>query len=397
MVRGGRLTVFALLAAFWAAADRVWKLVGVLAFFSRPRRTGRAGLVSILQPILGGDPALEGCLRHNLLVDHGLPVEFVWLLDEDDEEGIDICERLAIGAPVRLVRLPPPPATASPKLVKLIAGLERAAGDTIAVLDDDTMLRTGGLAEAVAGLDEPDAGLAFGIPCYRSFDNLPSALVSLWVNANSLMTYLPYLTICDPLTINGMFYVLRRDTLRAIGGFSGLEHLLADDFAVASRVRSAGLRLVQTPVIHPIQTTVIDGGHYRRLMGRWLAFPRESLLRHLTLTERTVLAVVALVPSLLPAISLGAALLSRRKAAWLAAGGAILLNAVAAATVNERLLGGATPRRWLALDPFVQLLTPLHLIGAMLGREMDWRGHRIRVQPGGSFEIVSRRGSNAGR
>ena len=125
----------------------------------------------------------------------------------------------------------------------------------VCVLDDDTRLPDWGLEQCLPFLDRPGVGLAFGLPYYRHFGNLWSALVSLFVNGQSLLTYVPYTALSEPFTINGMFYALRREVLDAVGGFAGLEGILADDFAVASRLREHGYRLAQTPLATPSAPT----------------------------------------------------------------------------------------------------------------------------------------------
>ena len=74
-------------------------------------------------------------------------------------------------------------------------------------------------------------------------------MVACFVNSHSLLTYIPYLQFSPPLTINGMFYCIRRTVLDGVGGFDGLEETLADDFAIARRMRQHGLRLLQTPLL----------------------------------------------------------------------------------------------------------------------------------------------------
>lgn len=47
--------------------------------------TGPAASVTVLQPILSGDPALAATLAHG--PDQAKAARFVWLVDEDDAEG----------------------------------------------------------------------------------------------------------------------------------------------------------------------------------------------------------------------------------------------------------------------------------------------------------------------
>src|SRR6476660_6055332 len=115
------------LLAILMLAEKVWRHVTVVRFFRRPvpppRREVR--LVSILQPILSGDPTMPDCLERNLRMRTRYPLEFIWLVDDNDHEGERICRRLIARYRDRAIRLhlmPPPGERDNPKMVKLIEG-----------------------------------------------------------------------------------------------------------------------------------------------------------------------------------------------------------------------------------------------------------------------------------
>lgn len=383
--------------ALGVLAVRLWKHWRVVRFFRRAAVSPRAGpeLVSIMQPILSGDPFLESCLRRNLATKTGYQREWLWLIDDDDAEAQRLHGVLAAefpGETIRMIVLPPPPQRTNPKLWKLRAGLAHIHGTMICVLDDDTSLPDWGLEQALPLLDAPNAGLVFGLPFYRSFDTPWSALVALFVNSNSLPTYTSYIALTEPFTINGMFYALRRDTLAQIGDFAGLEGVLADDFAVAQRVRKAGLRLIQSPLRHAVATHVPSAARYRSLLQRWFIFPRESLLRHLRLRELLVLQVLTLLPTLFPVLLALATLLDRsRWQRWYML--LYMAHSVGQfAHLNRAYLGDATPWRYLPLVPLVEAMTPAQVLVALLSpQRIVWRGHVMDVEPGGGFRFVQRR------
>jgi ceramide glucosyltransferase len=379
-------------------AERLGKWWLVVRYFARPRPQPqrKPERISILQPILSGDPTMPTCLAHNVGVMARLApqaVTFHWLVDESDTAGQTICRSIMASYPqmkIELTLLPPAPQGHNPKMVKLIAALPMTTGDVICVLDDDTMLPQSGVAEALPYLDLDAAGLVFGLPYQVDFSNLWSRLVALFVNSSSLLTYLPYLVLSEPLTINGMFYLLRRTVLAEMGSFSGLEPILADDFAIAQRVRSHGYRLVQTPLRHAVSNHVATGGAYWRLLTRWLTFPRESLLRHLAGRDLMVLYGNTLLPTLAPLLLLVAGLIESTW--WWMAGGYLLLNYLICLDLDRRYLGRATPLRWSWLLPVAQLLLPLQLLTALLRpRRINWRGHVMQVAQGGGFRYVRRR------
>jgi ceramide glucosyltransferase len=416
-------------ATFALLVFTLWRHATVLRFFrahspaaplaargARPRLAPE--LVSILQPILSGDPTLPVTLGYNVRTPAYYRREFLWLV-EDDVAGRQICGDLIAAHPdvtIRLLLQGIPPQGVNPKTFKLINGLAAAQGDIICVLDDDTMLtlppaprggqdgQSSGTPAACSGdplcaclpyLYAPGAGLAFGLPYQVNFRNLWSALIALFVNANSLPTYISYASLHKPVTINGMFYALRRTTLLAAGGFSGLEHTLADDFAVAQRIRSLGpeaLHLVQTPLRHAISTDVPTARRYLSLMQRWFIFPRESLLRHLPLPELGLLYGLILLPTLLPPLLVLGAVIWPSPLLWGLLGCWFALSYGLFLQLNAAYLYHATPLRWSLLLPLMQLLFPLQLLAALLlPQRITWRGHTMAVMRGGGFRYINRR------
>src|SRR5215203_2314141 len=98
--------------------ERLWKYGLVVRFFRDGLRHIQAPvrsmprLVSFLQPILSGDPAMPRCLEHNLQISHPCPVEFLWLVDLDDEVGLAVCHGLMAKYPqvaIQLLTLPHSP------------------------------------------------------------------------------------------------------------------------------------------------------------------------------------------------------------------------------------------------------------------------------------------------
>jgi ceramide glucosyltransferase len=381
--------------------EKAWRHLLVVRFFRRPvpQAAREPELVSILQPILSGDPTMPVCLERSLQLRCRYPLEYVWLVDLDDPAAQRICMDLCGKYPerdVNVVVMPPPSERQNPKMVKLVEGARLANGDVLCVLDDDTQLPDGGLEQCIPYLDRPGVGLAFGLPYYLNFTNLWSSLVSYFVDSHSLLTYIPYTRLSDPFTINGMFYAVRRDVLERVGGFNGLERLLADDFAVAQRFRRNGYRLAQTPLLHGISTHVTGPRHYLSLIQRWFIFPRESLMRHLQPREQAVLYGFGLAPALFP-LSLLTYFLSRptrRKALF-----ALLYfgySYAAFAHINKTYLREAAPWRKSWLVPVIQAVFPLQLLAALLSpQRITWRGHLMQVERGGGFRFVRRRNPGA--
>ena len=376
--------------------ERLFKYLLVVRFFRRPipPHGQPVALVSILQPILSGDPTMPAGLEQNLTMQTRYPLEFLWLVDEDDFEAQRICRDLLARHPdkkARMILLPPPGPRQSPKMIKLIAGARHVSGDVLCVLDDDTRLPDFGLETCLPFLDQPGVGLAFGLPYYVSFENFWSRLVAYFVNSHSLMSYVPYAMLAEPVTINGMFYAIRRGVLDDIGGFEGLESILADDFAIAQRMRARGYRLAQTPLRHAISTWVGAPRHYFSLIQRWFIFPRESMLRHLNAREQVLFYGMALLPVFLPWLAILVSL--QMPGLWLGSLFYFVCNQLIFVRFNRVYLKRASPGRHSYWVTLIALLLPLQVLAALLApQRVNWRGNILQVEPGGGFQFVRRRG-----
>lgn len=394
---GGSMKRLWYLSGLLLLFERVWKHWLVIRFFQRPVpiSTTEPALVSILQPVLSGDPTMFACLERSLKLASRYRLEYIWLADNDDSAGQGICEQLMARYPeraVQLITLPQPPEGCNPKTFKLVAGTKVARGEILCVLDDDTMLPDHGLEACLPFLDQPGVGLAFGLPYYVNFSDKWSSMVSAFVNSNSLLTYIPYTVLTQPFTINGMFYAIRREVLAEVGGFEAIEHIFADDFAVAQLMRSHGYRLAQTPLCHGISTQIRGPRHYLSLFQRWFVLPRESLLRHLDLRDRLIVYGLGLVPALFPLL-LVLCLLVRPSRRLL--GYALFYfgyNYAIFAHFNRRYLQAASPWHKSWLVPLMQIVFPLQLLVALFSpQRINWRGNLVQVERGGGFSYVRRR------
>ncbi len=380
--------------------EKLWRVALVARFFCRPVPIDdgpEPGLVSILQPVMGGDPNLFICLEESLQMQTRYRVEFWYLLDDGDADAERVCGDLLARYPqtvAGILWLPPPPEGVSPKLFKLVAGQTASRGDIVCCLDDDTSLPDFGLETCLPYLENSGVGVAFGLPYYRSFENFWSAYVASFVNASSLLTYIPYTFLCPPFTINGMFFAVKRETLQSVGGFETILPILADDFGVAQVFKDAGYTLAQTPLRHGIRTHVRDFRHSRQLLGRWFTAPRESLFRHISPKERSLLVGMGVCANVLPVALLIAALAARQPVALAVAGGFFLVALLTTAVLNGRYLRAATPAwaLWL-LTPLVLVVFPLQMMLALLAprQRVHWRGNVMEPSKGGTFRFVARR------
>lgn len=349
----------------------------------QPAQPAVPATATILQPILSGDPFLETALRTNL-ANAPKNVTFLWLIDEDDAEA----QRIAAQFDAPVLLCPPPRAHENPKTAKLQRALAHVDTEYFAVLDDDTILPPHHVDRALHALQ--NATLYTGLPCYLPGANLWSSLVAHFVNNNSILTYLPL----PPVTINGMFYVMRTNDLRDMGGFAPIVDQLCDDYAVARLVKRHGGTIHQgiTPLF--LRTTVPDGRRYLGLMQRWFLFA-NVLLRDQPMTMQLLLIPMLGLPPLLFALSFlsiaGGTIPTIALIAMLAVRHTLLRNLHRTLFVSPENRQPAP-----AFNPFTsilsELLQPLHWLHASLQHTLQWRTRRIVLGRDGTFSYVGRDG-----
>lgn len=397
------MTILLLLLGLLFIGERIGKYLLINRFFTENSAIAQENVkpeevtASILQPILSGDPTLWNCLSRNLQMKTDYNTEFLWLIDDDDAAAQVGCRQLIEQYPdarVNLISLPPPQDDISPKTFKLIEGLKFAQGQIIAVLDDDTVLPDGGLEQCIPFLARPEVGVAFGLPYYINFSNLWSSLVSCVVNSSSLLIYIPYTFVTKPFTINGMFFVVKREILDRVNGFSGLETAIVDDFAIAKRFRDRGYQLAQTPVCHGISTQINNASHYLTLLTRWFVFPQESIMKSVTIRELVVFYTMAFIPTFAPLAVVISLILFPSIYSMVFTIIYFSINLYILIQLNSKYLRNATPTQQIPLLLLVQILLPINIIIALLSpRKINWRGHIMELRNDGGFHFIQRRGN----
>ena len=340
--------------------------------------------LTIVQPILSGDPQLEDALAATLVACPDARV--LWLVDEDDAEGRRAAAAARARHPlarVEVVECPPCPPATGPKMFKLALAEDRLRTDAFAVVDDDTRVTAAGVAALLDGLRIAD--VSTGLPSYVAGEGGWSRLVAEFVNDRAILTYLPMAALGPARALNGMAWAMRRSTLERLGGFSQLTELLADDLAIAQLVRRAGGVIDQTEVPHHVSTTVPDVHGYRALMHRWMVFAGLSLRVEPSGWRAAIVAASGL-PSAGLAVLLGLAVARPTPVRIAAAAGALAARSAVIAVVQRALTGRV--RHHPARSLVAELALPAQFLGAFLDRRIAWRSSRYLVHANDRFEEV---------
>lgn len=375
------------------ALDRLLKLIAVVDFFrrSRPAAPVPWPSVTLIQPVTKGASDLEGAMLARQQLDYPAPIQHLVVCDAADHDSQRACRALvAAGAAdsSELVVVTNPGGTIATKIAKLQAALPRATGDILCFIDDDVIVRPESLRVLVRHVVQPQVGAVFGLACYINWHTIWSSLMSAFVNANALLSYIPITYLTEPFTITGHFFALRREVFARIGGLQQMEHRISDDHELGLRCQAAGLRLVQTPLVYDVTNDMPSWRAYRLQMRRWFVFPKQAMLPTMSAHDKRAMAIGSL-GNLIPGILAMVALLTGRRAAWRGLGASLGIFSAVYLLCEWCYLRRVTPiRRWPLL-PVVAILPPVQVVWTLLsGNDIEWRGRRMRIHRGGIIEAA---------
>ena len=326
-----------------------------------PRSAGVSGHDTIVQPILSGDPLLEGMLARNLTAHP--EASFLWMIDEDDSEAHRIAAKLA-RPNVHVIVCEAPRDGENPKLAKLIRALEVqrwAVAGRLIVLDDDTFLPG----------DLPAGALVTGLPIFTAKGTLYERLIGGFVNGGALLTYLPAAALGLQRTINGMIYSVDPAQLQSLGGFAAAGHELTDDYAVARLYLRNGLGITQSIVPAHVEMTVTTASHYIRVMRRWMMFAARYFGDNATLATVFWIAL----PSLLPLIGMVV-----NPVVWIPT---LLLKSLLNRLILWRITTVSSTPLDLMFEVAADLLNPIWMTLAFVQpNRLSWRNRKIELENG---------------
>ncbi len=376
------------------ALDRLLKLAAVVVFFRRPTPPPpeRWPGVTMLHPITRGASALRAALRARARLEYPVPIQHLLICDAGDGGSQQMCREVLAEYPTmqaQMVLVWSSNGIAS-KIQKLQAALPSASGEVLCFVDDDVLLRPSTLRVLLPYLSQPGVGAVFGLACYTNWRTPWSSLMSGFVNANALMSYVPAVYLTEPFTITGHCFALYRATFKRAGGLVGLGRSLGDDHQLALRLRRIGLRSVQTPMIYEVDNDFPTFRAYAAQMKRWFIFPRQMLLPFIGWREQLV-TLVGSVGTLIPGLLAVLTLVTWRRAAWKALAASLSFFGLGYALGEACYLKRRAPLRCWPFILLAALLAPFQVLWALFSKnEIEWRGQRLRIYRGDTYEVLER-------
>jgi ceramide glucosyltransferase len=337
-----------------------------------------APAVTVLKPLKGCEATTRDCLRSWLAQDYPGAIQVLFGVDSADDPVCNVVRQLIAEHPADRARLVVcAEALGANAKVSKLAQLDRLSEHGVIVVSDaDVRVPPDFLANAVSALRDPAVGL---VHCFYRLAN-PATPAMQWeavaINADFWSQVLQAQSLKPIDFALGAVMITRRTELAASGGFDALVDYLADDYQLGNRIARRGKRIVVCPVVVECWSPPMTWGEVWRHQLRWARTIRVcqplpyffSILSNATLWPLLWFVV-------------------RPQFVTLGVFAACLLVRIATARFHQRRLGrsaGSIAAWWFVpLKDMLQL--PLWAL-AFLGRHVEWRGQRYRVQPGGKLE-----------
>ena len=386
----------------------LWQFVVAMRFPLHQRVADRSFTppVTLLKPLKGADAETLRCLESWLTQDYPGSVQILLGVESATDPVCELVRRLLAARPGREAQLVicSESLGSNAKVSTLIQLQRLTRHDLIVVSDADVRVAPDFLTNMVSPLRDPAVGL---VNCFYQLAN-PATLAMQWeaiaINADFWSQVLQSRSI-KPLDFAlGAVMATTRQQLQAIGGFNALVDFLADDYQLGNRIAKRGGRVVLSPVVVECWDSPKNWSEVWRHQLRWARTVRAcqplpyffSILGNATLwpllwviaaiatasetsgTTTVSGATVSVVVSLHP---LSQALMVAL-VIWLA-------RVLTAMRQESRLTRSHSHWAFFWLVPIKDVLNVALWALAVLGKTVEWRGQRYRVQRGGKLVKVS--------
>ena len=205
--------------------------------------------VSILKPLKGADAALALNLESFFSIHSEIPYELLFSLEskQDTAYGVltDVIKRFPwVSASIFVLeenQNPNSSTVKNPKLRNLSLSFEHAKFDTILISDSNVRLKPGELEALVSELSE-DTGIVTAIVSGIEFRGIGGALESVFLGT----FYARFMALCNRYAkpcVVGKAMLFRKSQAVRFGGLRLLSEFLAEDFMAGESMRKLGLKI----------------------------------------------------------------------------------------------------------------------------------------------------------
>ncbi|HEY9851037.1 MAG TPA: glycosyltransferase family 2 protein [Leptolyngbyaceae cyanobacterium] len=388
------MAIISILLAILFIIDRIVKLTTVIHFFNRsaPVPPEKYPTISLIQPITRGAANLEYNLHSRFNLDYPAPIQHILICDAADTQSQSICHYLQdyySTVNINILTVEPNQGNIASKITKLQSGIAIAQADILCFIDDDIALKSNAFLQMIPYLLQSGVGATFGLACANNWHPIWSSLMSIFVNANALISYIPISYFTEPFTITGHFFAIDRTNFDAAGGLANMDSRIDDDHELARRLKAIKLKAIQTPIIYQVSNEFSNFFEYANQIKRWFVFPRQSMIEYLSLKERIISYTLSL-GLFIPSLAAILALLFPSPINLLSLLTILLVYLFVYVFCSFCYLKQSIFPWQLLLLTIVAIITPIQIFWALLlgDNEIMWRGQRLRIEKGGKYQVI---------
>ena len=351
--------------------------------------------ISILKPLCGLDDELAG----NLAVFATLPYpdyEVVLGVASATDPAYPVATEAARRWPERFrVVIQRGAPGLNPKVNQLLGLAAAARAEILVVSDSNTRVRPGYLDEIAAYLEDPTVGLVTHAiagggeeragatsdsAAAKPTDIWGARLDNLHITGTMSPGFVAANALCGKTYVVGKSMAMRRADIEALGGFSVVKDVLAEDFVLGRLIpRELGKHVV-------LGRTVVECVTVRRSLAAFASrYARWSVMQRQCAGLAPYLGLLLLNPVLL---ATWAFLLAPSRTAAVALGLCALTRALADSFAGRLTRGHAFGVRSLLLVPLKELLTGAAWLHGLFSRSIVWRSNHLIVGRGSVLSVA---------
>ena len=345
--------------------------------------------VTLLKPLKGIDSNTRDCLRSWFTQEYAAPLQMLFAVKEQDDPAFDLVKELLEQFPDRQAKLLVCPKTvaANPKVSTLMQLEDLIEGEVVVISDADVKIAPDYLAQAITLLKQTEVGMVTSFHRAANPKTWP-----MWIEAVAMNCDF-WSRVCQSNSLRQMKFalgavmMLRRGTLREIGGFPELADFIADDNRLGLLVHRLGKRVALTNVVVDCYS---DPTTLKKVWDRQLRWARTIRACEPLPYFFSILANASLWLLLALIATMGAPISSSVRAFSVATLLLLLTVNCQMTRINGQRLGCRFPG-FIATIPMILTKDAMGLgcwILAFLGGEIEWRGRRYQILRGGRLRAV---------
>ena len=265
----------------------------------------------------------------------------------------------------------------NPKVNQLITLAAAARYDILVVSDSNVRVAANYLAEIAAHLEDSDVGLVTHPIAGVGERDLGARMDNLYLSSSIGPGVVAAQRVSGKSFVVAKSMAMRREDLRALGGFEAVKDVLAEDYVTGDRVcklQRKRVAIASTPIINVSASRgILD---FVRRYARWGVMQRKIMGTPIYCAELM----------LNPLLFASAGLLLEQSGISLALWG---VCCVAKATLDvesaRQLLKGRFSWRSFWVVPIKDLLAAASWFCGLVSDKVNWRGNRLRVLKGSAL------------